>query len=587
MSYNIDTLRHSMAHVMACAVKNIYPDAKFGIGPAIENGFYYDFEFVETISDDDLPRIQKEMLSILRKGIPFERKEVSREECLVLFKEQKYKLELIKELPANEDITIYKLGDFIDLCRGPHVENTKDLPRNAHRLLNTAGAYWQGDENNPMLQRIYATSWNTKDELKDYLHRLEEAQKRDHRKLGAELELFTFSSGTGKGLPLLLPYGATLRRILERFIIDEEISRGYIHVNTPDMAPLDLYKTSGHWFHYKDSMYPPIEVDGVEYVLRPMACPHHFLIFKSKNRSYRDLPLRYAELASQFRKERSGTLTGLIRMMSFHLSDSHIICRLDQLEKEFSGAVDLAHHALKKLGLIDSISFRASLRDKSKDKYVDDDALWEKSETILFNALDKLGIDYEIGRGEAAFYGPKLDIQIKNVLGKEDTIITVQIDFVMPERFDLKYITSSNTFERPVVVHRSSIGCTERTMAFLIEHYTGAFPLWLAPVQVKILTVVDAVQEYAERIHKKLSNSDIRVEFDLRDETIGKKIREARYMRIPYLLIIGNKEKDTETVTVRNRDTGKQNTIPLEVFVNNIFNEASSRSLQLKVDQSP
>ncbi len=578
---NIETVRHSLAHVLAAAVQRLYPDVKFGIGPAIDDGFYYDFDFSEPLNEESLKAIQSEMKKITKQGLDIERSELSREAALEFFKDQPYKVELINGLPEGEIISVYKLGDFTDLCMGPHVENTKHLRQRAYKLSSVAGAYWRGSSDNPMMQRIYAWAFMEKPELKDYIARREEAMKRDHRRLGEELELFTVSELVGKGLPLFLPKGATIRRILERFIVDEEVSRGYLHVYSPDLGHKSLYEASGHWQHYKDSMYPPMDLEGQEYVLRPMTCPHHFMMYKSKLRSYRDLPMRYAELATQFRRELSGTLTGLIRVMSFHLADSHIICRMDQMEEEFSAAVELADYVMRALGIRDVVSFRASLRDDEKGKYVDDDALWEKAESMFLGALDKLDLEYEIGRGEAAFYGPKLDIQARNVMGKEDTIITIQIDFVLPARFDISYTASDGTKERPVTIHRSSIGCIERTMAFLIEHYGGAFPSWFAPVQVRVLTLVDAVDDYAKDVIVKLRKAGLRVEEDLRNESIGKKIREGRLMRIPYLVIIGNSEMEAGTIAVRNRDTGEQTTLSLDDFIAGATGEVDDFSLKL------
>jgi len=585
MPEKLEILRHSLAHVLAYAAKKFDPEVQFGIGPAIEDGFYYDFIFSKSVSDETLAVLEKEMQAIIKEDLPFVREELSREAALEKFANEPHKLELIRELPEGEVISIYTLGDFVDLCRGPHVESTKNLRNAGFTLSSLAGAYWRGNSDNDVMQRIYAFAFNNKKELKVFLKRREEALKRDHRRLGEELDLFVFSDLVGKGLPLMTPKGSTIRRILERFIVDEEVKRGYLHVYTPDLGRKELYETSGHWQHYQDSMYPPMDLEGQEYVLRPMSCPHHFMLYKSRQRSYRELPMRYAELASQFRRELSGTLSGLIRVMSFHLADSHILCRADQLAEEFSKTVELAQFVMESLGIAELVTYRASLHDPEKDKFDDGSGKWEKSESMLLAALDNLGLEYTVAKGEAAFYGPKLDIQIKNVLGKEDTIITIQLDFVLPERFDLDYVTSEDSRERPVVIHRSSIGCLERTMAFLIEHYAGKFPSWFSPVNLRILTLSEEIIPYAEKFATELRIAGVRVETDFRNESLGKKIREGRNARIPYLAILGANEMESGEVAIRNRDTQEQNTLPLATFVANLQREIDERAIKLTANE--
>ncbi|PLX16929.1 MAG: threonine--tRNA ligase [Candidatus Muiribacterium halophilum] len=585
---NIEKARHSLAHVLAEAVQRLFPDAKLGMGPAIENGFYYDFDTEEKISSEDLKKIQKEMKKILKKkNTEFEYIEVSIEEAISMFSEKKehLKLELIEDLKAQgeEKLGIFKQGNWFDLCRGPHVEKMKDLPFKGFKLDRVAGAYWKSDEKNKMLTRIYGLAFEDADKLNDFIEKREEARKRDHRKLGKELEIFAFSDLVGKGLPLLLPKGATLRRVLERFIVDEELRRGYEHVITPVLGKVDLYKVSGHWDHYKDSMYNPIDIEGEEFVLRPMTCPHHFEIYKNNQHSYNDLPRRFAEISSLFRFEKSGELSGLIRLRNFTLADAHIICTQQQMKKEFKDVLILLKYIMDSLGISEKVWYRASLRDDEKGKYVDNDEMWEQSEKVLLEILDELGWKYEISRGDAAFYGPKLDIQIQNVNGKDDTIITNQIDLFLAERFQLEYIDSDGEKKRPVIIHRSSVGCLERTMAFLIEHYAGALPLWLSPVQIRLLSIADRMNDYVEEVYEKLQSRGIRVEKDIRNEKLGKKIREARLMRIPYLAIVGQTEMDNKTLTIRNRNTGEQKEYSLDEFIDRIILEENKKSLELEL----
>lgn len=576
---------HSSAHLLAEALEALYPGIKFGVGPAVDMGFYYDVDPGDrVISTEDFEKIEKKMKELAGKKSEFVRQEISKADALQYFQEKgdEYKLELIEDLEDGE-ITLYHQGEFTDLCRGGHIPHTGLIK--ATKLIKIGGAYWRGDENKKQLTRIYGISFPKQKELTEYLEKLELAKERDHRKVGKELELFTFSDLVGSGFPMLLPKGATLRRTLERFVVDEELRRGYKHVTTPHMAHKEMYEKSGHWQLYQESMYPPMDIGSHELVLRPMACPHHFMIFGHRPRSYKELPLRIAELASQFRREQSGELSGLIRVMTFTLADSHIFCLPDQVGDEFAGVLDLIGYCMEKLGIADSITYRASLRDDSKDKYVDNPELWEQTEGFLIGMLDKLGIKYTTEVGHAAFYGPKLDIQMKNILGKEDTIFTVQIDFALPERLDISYIDENSQKQRPVVIHRSSIGSLERTMAFLIEYYGGAFPLWLAPEQVRILTITDRQMDYAIEIEKELQAFGTRVELDLRNESIGKKIKEARLQKVPYFLILGDKELDEGTVAVWNRDKKAQQSVKRDAFVAKVKEEIETYALELHADE--
>ncbi len=588
-SIDIMTARHSLSHVLAAAVKKACPECKLGIGPAIDEGFYYDFLLPEgfTFSPEILQQIANEMKTIIKQEYGFERQNIGLSEARERFAAESFKLELINKLEHEGETTVgtYQSGEFVDLCSGPHVNTTRDLKSVAWKLDRVSGAYWQGSEKNPMLQRIYVLAFATKDELKDYIARREEAIKRDHRKLNEDLELFTFSELIGKGLPILLPNGATLRRVLERFIVDEELRRGYQHVYTPPMGRRKLYEVSGHWEHYQDSMYPPMEVSDDELVLRPMTCPHHFMIYQDKPRSYRDLPMRLAEISPQFRKEKSGELTGLIRVMMFTLADAHIFCTPAQLGDEFRAVVELVEYAMQRLGISEVISYRASLRDDAKDKYVDNPQMWQQGEATLIRILDDMGLKYVKSPGDAAFYGPKLDVQMRNTLGKEETVFTVQIDFCLPERFELTYVDDHGQKQTPVVIHRASIGCLERTIAFLTEYYAGAFPLWLAPVQARILTITDQQIPYAKELGQELLQVGIRVQNDIRNETIGKKIREGRLQRIPYLLILGEQEMESRTVAIRNRDSGNQQNVLFEQCIERIAAEHHRYSLKLQAEK--
>jgi threonyl-tRNA synthetase len=577
----LETMRHSASHIMAEAVLSMFPNAKFGIGPAIENGFYYDFDLPRSLTPEDLPVIEEKMNEIVKSNIPFERDEVSKEEARKLFADQPYKLELIDEL-EDEKVGIYRQGNFTDLCRGPHVETTGQVK--AFKLTSIAGAYWRGSEKNPMLQRIYGLAFNTNKELRKYEEYQEEIKKRDHRRIGKDLDLFVFSDLVGKGLPLFTEKGSIIRRELERFIVDEEIKRGYKHVYTPDLANVELYKTSGHYPYYKDTMYPVMKVDENELMLRPMTCPHHYELYASKPRSYRELPFRIAEMAKQFRYEKSGELTGLIRVRSFCLADSHIICQPDQAVDEINTVIDLIEYVATVLGLDTggNYRYRLSLGDRNNtSKYFKDDEAWDFAENVLRQVLVQRKANFFEAEDEAAFYGPKIDIQMKNFAGKEDTVFTVQYDFVGSKRFNLTYIDKDQQEKEPIIIHRSSIGAIERTMAFLIEHYAGAFPVWLSPVQVKIVPVADRHNDYCWEIEKKLRTLNIRAEVDDRSERMNLKIRQAQLEKVPYMLIIGDKEVESSTVSVRLR-TGEQTTQSLESFTATVSEAIETKATGLK-----
>ncbi len=571
--------RHTASHIMAQAVKRLYPSVKLAIGPAIENGFYYDFDSEEAIKDEQLKAIEAEMKKIVKEKLPIERFELPRNEALALMeeKEEPYKVELINELPEDAVISFYKQGEFVDLCAGPHLMNTKAVT--AFALQSSAGAYWKGDERNKMLSRIYGTAFTKKNELKEYLHQLEEAKKRDHNRLGRELEIFTTSDIVGQGLPLIMPKGAKVMQVLQRYVEDTEEARGYQFTRTPSMAKNDLFKVSGHWDHYKDGMFVLGDEDKDEEVLtlRPMTCPFQYLIYKTKQRSYRDLPMRYAETSTLFRNEASGEMHGLIRVRQFTLADAHIMCTPEQLEKEFTDVVVLVQDMMKAIGIYDDVSYRFSKWDPERtDKYIDNPEAWNSTQNAMREILDHIGIDYEEADGEAAFYGPKLDVQFKNVHGKEDTLFTIQIDFALAERFDMSYVDKDNTKKRPFIIHRSSIGCYERTLAMLIEKYAGAFPLWLAPTQVKLLPISDKYNDYAKEIAKKLQLLGIRVSVDERAEKIGYKIREARMERLPYIGIVGQDEMDKQTISVRSREKGDEGSLGLDAFAMRLVQENAS-----------
>lgn len=577
-----DTFRHTSAHILAQAVKRLYPDAKLAIGPAIERGFYYDFDVAQPFKPEDLIAIEKEMAKIVSEKLAISRFELPREEAIVYCEkmEEPYKVELVKDLPVDAIISFYQQGDFVDLCAGPHLFSTEDVK--GIKLLSATGAYWKGDEKNKMLQRIYGVTFPKKSHLEEYLLMLEEAKKRDHNKVGRELELFTTVDVIGQGLPLLMPKGAKIVQILQRFVEDEEERRGYQLTKTPLMAKSDLYKISGHWNLYRDGMFVipdgPEEDDAL--ALRPMTCPFQFFVYKASQKSYRDLPVRLAETSTLFRNESSGEMHGLIRVRQFTISEGHLMVMPEQLEDEFRGVVDLVNYMMTTLGIIEDVSYQFSKWDpNNKGKYVGDPEQWEKTQDTMRNILDHLGLDYKEAEGEAAFYGPKLDIQFKNVHGKEDTIITIQIDFSLAERFDMTYVDRDGEKKRPIVIHRTSIGCYERTLAMLIEKYAGKFPSWLAPVQVKVLPISDKYQEYAESVKLSLQNSGFRVELDDRAEKIGYKIREAQLQKIPYMLVVGEKEAEEGLVAVRSRIDGDIGQLTLEAFKAQLREEVENRVL--------
>ncbi|HEJ6881466.1 TPA: threonine--tRNA ligase [Staphylococcus aureus] len=569
----LEVLRHSTAHLMAHAIKRLYGNVKFGVGPVIEGGFYYDFDIDQNISSDDFEQIEKTMKQIVNENMKIERKVVSRDEAKELFSNDEYKLELIDAIPEDENLTLYSQGDFTDLCRGVHVPSTAKIKE--FKLLSTAGAYWRGDSNNKMLQRIYGTAFFDKKELKAHLQMLEERKERDHRKIGKELELFTNSQLVGAGLPLWLPNGATIRREIERYIVDKEVSMGYDHVYTPVLANVDLYKTSGHWDHYQEDMFPPMQLDETEsMVLRPMNCPHHMMIYANKPHSYRELPIRIAELGTMHRYEASGAVSGLQRVRGMTLNDSHIFVRPDQIKEEFKRVVNMIIDVYKDFGFED-YSFRLSYRDpEDKEKYFDDDDMWNKAENMLKEAADELGLSYEEAIGEAAFYGPKLDVQVKTAMGKEETLSTAQLDFLLPERFDLTYIGQDGEHHRPVVIHRGVVSTMERFVAFLTEETKGAFPTWLAPKQVQIIPVnVDLHYDYARQLQDELKSQGVRVSIDDRNEKMGYKIREAQMQKIPYQIVVGDKEVENNQVNVRQYGSQDQETVEKDEFIWNLVDE--------------
>ena len=571
---------HTTAHIMAQAIKRLYPNVQLAIGPAIANGFYYDFDTEHRFSEEDFEKIEQEMKKIIKEDLPIERFELSREEAIKLMKEanESYKVELIEDLPEDEVLSFYKQGEFTDLCAGPHLMSTGKVK--AVKLLSTSGAYWRGNENNKMLQRIYAISYPKASQLEEYLKLLEEAKERDHRKIGKDLELFMTHELVGSGLPMYLPHGATIRRILERYIQDKEIELGYDHVYTPCLANVALYKTSGHWDHYKEDMFPAMKMENEEMVLRPMNCPHHMLIYKSKTRSYRDLPIRVGELANDFRYENSGAVCGLERVRQMCQNDAHLFVRPDQIKEEVGNVLKLIKEVYHKdFGFSeDSFKYRLSLRDKNnKDKYIDNDEMWETAEAQLREILKDMNIDFYEAEGEAAFYGPKIDIQIKTALNHDVTIPTCQLDFALPERFDLNYIGEDNAEHRPVVIHRAVLGSSDRFISFLIEETKGNFPVWLSPVQVKVLPIADAQNEYAEEVAKKLRQIKVRVEVDESNEKIGYKIRKAQLEKVPYMLVIGAKEIESNAVAVRSRKSGDIGQMQVDEFIDKIQEEITNK----------
>ena len=566
---------HTTSHIMAQAVQRLFPDVKFAIGPSINEGFYYDFDVEKPFTDEDKAKIEEEMKKIIKEDIKIERFALPKKEALELMKDQPYKQELINELPEGEEISFYKQGDFTDLCAGPHLMSTGKIK--SIKILSSSGAYWRGDEHNKMLQRIYAISFPKASMMEEHMAKLEDAKNRDHRKIGKELELFMTHELVGSALPMYLPNGATVRRILERYIQDKEIAMGYKHVYTPSMANVALYKTSGHWDHYKEDMFPVMKMDNEEMVLRPMNCPHHMLIYKNKMHSYRDLPIRIGELAHDFRYENSGAVCGLERVREMCQNDAHLFVRPDQIKEEFGKVVQLILSVYKDFGFKD-YSFRLSLRDKNnKEKYFDDDEMWETAENQLREILTELNLNFYEAEGEAAFYGPKLDVQIKTAVGHDVTISTCQLDFLLPQRFKLEYIGKDGEAHRPVVIHRAILGTFDRFLAFLIEETKGAFPLWLAPVQVKVLPISEKHVEYANKIYEEMFKLGIRVEVDADNEKIGYRIRKAQLEKVPYMLVVGDKEQETNMVAVRSREDGDIGTKTIEEFIKEVQEENEKR----------
>lgn len=576
-----ETYWHSSSHLMAHAIKALYPEAKFGVGPAIENGFYYDFDINKRLTEDDLDVIEQKMLEIAKEGTPFKREELSKEEALEFFRKQndEYKLEIISELDGEKDrISLYHEGDFTDLCTGPHLPDTSKIKY--VKLLSVSGSYWRGDENNKQLQRIYGVSFPKKKMLDEYLERLEEAKKRDHRKLGRELELFYITPKVGAGLPLWLPKGAVLRETLERFLRDEQIKRGYQPVITPHIGNIDLYKKSGHYPYYKESQFPPLTFknSSEEYLLKPMNCPHHFQIYLSKPRSYRDLPIRYAEFGTVYRYEQSGELNGLTRVRSFAVDDSHIFVRQDQLKDEICNVIELIQSVFAVVGFED-FTTQLSYRDDNSEKYGGDIELWERAQKEIKEAADEMGLDYIIEEGEAAFYGPKIDFMIRDVLGRKWQLGTVQIDYVMPERFDLEYTGSDGQKHRPVVIHRAPFGSLERFIGVLIEHFAGNFPVWLAPIQAVVIPVSQNFVEYAGKVYSELLSHNFRVEIDKRNEKIGYKIREWETQKVPYMLVVGENEEKNGTISVRVHKKGNIGELSLSEFNSKLEDEIKNRTI--------
>ncbi|HLR74533.1 MAG TPA: threonine--tRNA ligase [Virgibacillus sp.] len=576
----IDIMRHSTAHIFAQAVSRLYDDVQFGVGPVIDEGFYYDIDMDHPLTPDDLPKIEKEMQRIIDANLEVSRIEVSREEAKKMFQDigDELKIELIDDIPEDEPITIYKQGEFFDLCRGVHVPSTSKIK--VFKLLSISGAYWRGDSSNKQLQRVYGTAFEKQKDLEDYLHLLEERKERDHRKLGKELELFTINQKVGQGLPVWLPKGATIRRIIERYIVDLEERLGYDHVYTPVLGSSELYKTSGHLDHYNEDMFPLMEMDNEDLILRPMNCPHHMMIYKNQLHSYRHLPIRIAELGLMHRYEMSGALAGLQRVRGMTLNDAHIFARPDQLKDEFIRVVELIQKVYEDFG-IEDYYFRLSYRDpEDKEKYIDNDEMWEQAESMLRETMDEMNLDYVEAIGEAAFYGPKLDVQVQTALGHDETLSTVQLDYQLPERFDLTYIGEDGSHHRPVVIHRGVVSTMERFVAFLIEEYKGAFPTWLAPVQVQVIPVsLQAHADYAHDVADQLRREGIRVEVDDRDEKVGYKIREAQTKKVPFAIVLGDKEMEAQTVNVRRYGEKATETIDFNQFITMIQKEIDQKTL--------
>ena len=584
-------LRHTTSHVLAEAVKRLYPQAKLAIGPSIDTGFYYDFD-CQSFTREDLDEIEKEMKKVIKEGAQIKRFTLPREEAIAFMKEkdEPYKVELIEDLPEDAEISFYSQGDFVDLCAGPHLMSTKGIK--AFKLISSSGAYWRGSEKNKMLTRIYGTAYAKKDELKEHMQRLEEAKKRDHNKLGREMELFTTVDVIGQGLPLIMPKGVTIIQTLQRWIEDEEEKRGYIRTKTPLMAKKDLYVISDHWNHYKEGMFVlgDEEKDDEVFALRPMTCPFQYYVYKATQHSYRELPLRYGETSTLFRNEDSGEMHGLTRVRQFTISEGHLILRPDQVEEEFKGCVDLAKYCMTTLGLQDDVTYRLSLWDpNNQEKYLGTEEMWNEVQDTMRQILNDIGLEYTEEEGEAAFYGPKLDIQAKNVYGKEDTMITIQLDMFLAERFDMNYIDSDGEKKRPYIIHRTSMGCYERTLAWLIEKYAGLFPTWLCPEQVRVLPISEKYQDYAAKVEAKLKENGIRCSTDNRSEKIGYKIREARVQKVPYMLVVGAKEEEEGVVSVRSRYLGDEGQKNLDTFIDDICREIRTkeiRKIEVENDQN-
>ena len=572
----LHVLRHSTAHLLAAAVTELYPNAKYGIGPPVQDGFYYDFAFTEPVSESELREIESRMRRIAQEDRPFVHETMTRDQAFAEFKKrgQDYKLELINDKVEGDEVSVYRTGDFLDLCRGPHVRSTKELK--AFKLLRLAGAYWRGDEKQPQLTRIYGTAWLSQKELEEHLKFLEEAEKRDHKKLGKELKLFALDERVGVGQVIWLPDGTTIRRELERWIVDEELSRGYRHVITPHVAKLDLYRQSGHWELFHDTMYPPMKFeDGEELELRPMNCPHHILVYAHDLHSYRDLPLRIAELGQNYRLEKSGELMGMVRVRSFNLNDAHIFCTPEQVIDEVKGAIQLANYFMGVLG-VEDYWYRLSVRDNVKTKWAGTDEEWDSAEAMLKEALESLNLPYKLGLGEAAFYGPKIDFQVRDAQRREFTNNTVQVDYQLPKKFDIEYVAEDGSRQRPVMIHRGAFGAFERMVAYLIELYAGAFPTWLHPVQVVVIPITDSQEDYARTVAERLRGAKLRVEVDGRSERMQRKIRDAQARKVPYMAIAGAREAEAEHVNVRDR-AGKQTDEPLESFVQRVALEVAER----------
>ncbi len=570
--------RHTTSHILAQAVKRIYPTAKIAIGPAINNGFYYDFDFKSPITKDALSSIEAEMKKIIKSNLKIERLVVTRQEAMQIMKEEPYKLELIADLPQDAQITLYRQGEFTDLCAGAHLPSTSYVK--AFALTSVTGAYWRGDERNKMLTRIYGTAFQKKSELDEYIQAAEEAKKRDHNKLGRELGIFMTDENIGQGLPLLMPKGAKLFQILNRFVEDEEARRGYVLTKTPYMAKKQLYQISGHWDHYQDGMFIMERDDDETFALRPMTCPFQYTVYNNGMKSYRDLPIRYGETSTLFRNEASGEMHGLIRVRQFTISEGHLVLMPSQLEKEFKGCLDLAIYMLKCLGFDKDVTYRFSRWDpKNTEKYINQPDKWEYAENEMKKILDNIGLEYTEGIDEAAFYGPKLDIQMRNVYGKEDTIVTIQVDMFLAERFDMSYVDEKGEKVRPYIIHRTSLGCYERTIALLIEKYAGAFPTWMAPEQVRVMSLTERTEDDAVALKEQLTAQGIRAEYDVRNEKIGYKIREGQMDKIPYMLIIGDKEKEAGLVSVRSRKAGDLGTMTVEEFLAIITKEIDEKSV--------